>query len=101
MPQMGPDSGSSGAPALLLVFCIPGWCGNSCPGVSWAEVCPATQELETLRNKNLEGIILHINIYSDTRKHSFIDVAVTLLSLMLSFKSLFSPGFICLIITVS
>lgn len=63
--------------------------------------CPATQELETLRNKKLGGIISHISICFDMRKCSFIDVAVTLLSLMPSFKSLFSLGFICLVITVS
>lgn len=63
--------------------------------------CPAIQELETLGNKKLEGIISYINIGFDRRKCSLIDVAVTLLSLMLSFKSPFSLGFICLVITVS
>lgn len=48
-----------------------------CPG---QKTQPATQELETLRNKKLEGIISRINICFDIRKCSLIDVAVTLLS---------------------
>jgi len=52
-PETGADSGSPGAPALLLLLLTQGYFENSCPGASWQKTCPATQCLKREETKSL------------------------------------------------